>query len=66
VHQRIAKDAPNSFYFSIFAHSMIYESHKWCYDNDGLIYQLKKSNKFKNIWELKHSGSLALNPFTHN
>lgn len=65
-HQRIAKDAPSSFYFSIFAHSMTYESHKWCYDSEGLIYQLDRSDKFKNIRELKYTNSLALDPFTHN
>lgn len=65
-HHRIPNNAPNSFYFSIFTHSMPYESHKWCYDNEGLIYQLEMSNKFRNIQELKHTDSLSLVPFTHN
>ena len=65
-HRRIPADAPNSFYFSIFTHSIPNEYHKWCYDNEGLIYQLKISGKFKNIMELKHSDTLASVPFTHN
>lgn len=65
-HKRIPKDAPDSFYFSIFAHSMPYEQHKWCYDYEGLEYQLKLSGEFKNIKELKVNDPLASVPFTHN
>jgi len=65
-HKRIPLSSPNSFYFSIFAHSMPWEQHKWCYDGEGLIYQVKKSGKYKNIRELKINDELANNPFTHN
>ena len=64
--RRIPGNAPNSFYFSVFAHSMSFEPHKWCYDARGLIYQLKKTGKFSNIKELKISDELASKPFTHN
>jgi predicted SAM-dependent methyltransferase len=65
-NQRIPEDAPDSFYFSIFAQSMPYESHKWCYDAEGLIFQLKTSGRFKNIKELKLTDPLSQIPFTHN
>jgi SAM-dependent methyltransferase len=63
---RIDKDSPDSFYFSVFTHSMLYESHCWCYDAEGLIYQLKRTDKFKNITELPLTHELANIPFTHN
>jgi predicted SAM-dependent methyltransferase len=65
-HQRIPTDAPNSFYFSIFAHSMTYESHKWCYDYEGLEYQVAHTEKFTDIHELKPDDEQANVPFTHN
>lgn len=65
-NKRIPKDAPNSFYFSIFAHSMLYEPHKWCYDYEGLKYLLESIKEYKNIKELKVSDSLSNYPFTHN
>jgi predicted SAM-dependent methyltransferase len=65
-NKRIPKDAPNSFYFSIFAHSMLWEEHKWCYDIKGLKYVLGKTKKYKNIKELKFGDSLSNNSFTHN
>ncbi len=64
--KRIPENAPNSFYFSIFAHSMPFEQHKWCYDYEGLEFVLKKSREFKNIKELKINDELASTPFTHN
>lgn len=64
--KRIDVDSPDSFYFSIFTHSVMYEKHEWCYDAKGLIYQLEKSGKFKNIQELKLDHELASIPFTHN
>jgi len=64
--KRISPDSPDSFFFSMYAHSMRYEEHKWCYDAEGLIYQLKKTGKFKNIWEIKLSDDWANVPFTHN
>ena len=30
-HKRIPMNSPMSFYFSVFAHSMPWEKHKWCY-----------------------------------
>ena len=63
---RIDKNSPNSFYFSIFSHSMVYEKHEWCYDAEGLIYQLNRSDKFKNIVEITLNDKLANIPFTHN
>jgi len=63
---RVPPNSPDSFYFSMFAHSMPYEAHKWCYDFDGLQFQLKKSRRFKNIRELKLKNPLSGIPFTHN
>jgi len=65
-NKRIPENSPNSFYFSIFAHSMPYESHRWCYDGEGLRYQLELSGKYENIKEVKFNDSLAGYPFTHN
>jgi predicted SAM-dependent methyltransferase len=65
-NKRVPQDSPNSFYFSVFAHSMPWESHKWCYDFEGLAYQLKHSEKFDNIRELKLDDPEASIPFTHN
>lgn len=63
---RIAPDSPDSFYFSIFAHSMLYEQHKWCYDAEGLQYQLNAAGKFRNVQCLALDHPLASIPFTHN
>jgi predicted SAM-dependent methyltransferase len=63
--RRVESDSPDSFFFSIFTHSMPYEKHEWCYDAEGLIYQLKKTNKFKDIREIKINDDLANIPFTH-
>lgn len=63
---RIPKDSPNSFYFSIFSHSLLHEKHEWCYDAEGLEFQLNFSKKFKNIQEINLSDELANVPFTHN
>lgn len=63
---RIAKDSPNSFYFSIFSHSLLHEKHEWCYDAEGLIYQIAQSGLFKNIEEITLTHPFANIPFTHN
>ena len=63
---RIPKDSPNSFYFSIFSHSLPFEKHEWCYDAEGLIYQLERTGKFKNIRELLLDDEFSNIPFTHN
>ncbi len=64
--KRIKEDSPNSYYFSIFSHSLNFEEHKWCYDAEGLIYQLEQTNQYKNIQELTLNDELANIPFTHN
>lgn len=63
---RVEKDSPGSFYFSVFAHSVLYQKHLWCYDAEGIIYQLEKAGIFKNIHEIKLDDDLANYPFTHN
>ena len=63
---RVEKDSPNSFFFSVFSHSLLHESHLWCYDAEGLIYQFERTGKFKNIRELTLNDELANIPFTHN
>lgn len=63
---RIPKDSPNSFYFSIFSHSLPFEKHEWCYDAEGLIYQLRQSGRFSSIREISLDDELANIPFTHN
>ncbi|NUM25895.1 MAG: class I SAM-dependent methyltransferase [Candidatus Buchananbacteria bacterium] len=65
-HHRIPKDAPASFYFSIFAHSLPHEAHKWCYDLEGLLYQLKRAKQFVAIRQLAVDDPLSVEPFTHN
>ncbi len=64
--QRIPAESPNSFYFSVFTHSLQHEKHEWCYDYEGLKFQLERSDKFKNIKEIKLNDDLAIIPFTHN
>jgi predicted SAM-dependent methyltransferase len=65
--RRIPKEAPASFYFSVFAHGIAYGgAHLWCYDFEGLKYQLETCGGFKKIIELKKDNSLASIPFTHN
>lgn len=62
---RIEKDAPASFYFSIFTHSLLHEQHKWCYDFEGLKYMVNSTGKYKNIVELRPGNKLSSWPFTH-
>jgi len=74
---RLPSDAPSSCYFSVFAHSFGYSplnsednqyrsQHKWCYDYEGVSYQLQRSGEFKNIKQLTLFNPLASIPFTHN
>jgi predicted SAM-dependent methyltransferase len=63
---RVGVDAPNSAFFSIFTHSGGNNPHKWCYDYEGLEFQLKRTGQFTHIQELKHTDVLASTPFTHN
>lgn len=64
--KRIAPGAPDSFYFSIFAHSLLYERHLWCYDKEGLTYLLEQTSAFRNIEEIDSNHAFASVPFTHN
>jgi predicted SAM-dependent methyltransferase len=64
--RRIPIDAPASAYFSVFAHSMTFEPHFWCYDYEGLVYQVRRSGKFREVRRLELSDHLASVPFTHN
>jgi predicted SAM-dependent methyltransferase len=64
--RRVPSDAPASFYFSIFAHSLPIEPHNWCYDYAGLEYQIRAAGKFIKIREVPFSDALAEFPFTHN
>lgn len=63
---RIEKNAPESFYFSIFTHSVPHQAHHWCYDYDGLVYQINKLNLDLKIQKLGVLSKLANIPFTHN
>ncbi len=63
---RIEAGAPQSFYFSIFSHSVLYQSHQWCYDFDGLEYSLAKTGLYTNIKRLGLYDTLSEIPFTHN
>ncbi len=68
--KRIPDDAPDSFYFSIFAYSIPnkppFHNHKWCYDCKGLEYVINWSGRYKKIKEIKPKDKLANIPFTHN
>ncbi|MCV7143094.1 class I SAM-dependent methyltransferase [Mycolicibacterium fortuitum] len=63
---RIPPDSPPSMYFSVFAHSMVYEPHKWCYDAAGIRFQLDKFEEFDEISILPTDHSMSEYPFTHN
>lgn len=65
-NKRIPESSPASFYFSIFAHSMPYQQHKWCYDYEGVEYQINRVNRFFDIRPLSFTDPLAEFPFTHN
>ena len=69
---RLAEDAPPSFIFSVFAHQTGYrefpyigQDHKWCYDFEGVAYQLKRSEAFGAIERIPLLSALAETPFTH-
>lgn len=75
--QRIPEDAPASCYFSVYAHSFAHgpvddserayrDQHKWCYDYQGLKYQLTRTGEFRTIRKLELFNPLAYIPFTHN
>lgn len=64
--RRIPQGAPDSALFSVFAHSLLGEAHKWCYDFEGLAYQIDRTGMFTEIRELQPYDQLASQPFTHN
>lgn len=64
--ERFDQNAPDSFYFSIFTHSVLSEPHLWCYNAEGLSYQLGRSGKYKNIEILGLDNTKSAIPFTHN
>jgi SAM-dependent methyltransferase len=64
--ERIGAGAPESFYFSIFTHSVQSEPHLWCYNAEGIHYQLERSKQFTNIQVLDLDHKLATILFTHN
>ena len=73
VQNRVPKDAPPSFIFSMYAHQGGYtpilnpgDAHKWCYDFEGLKYQLESVKCFKNIQQVGLLHPDANIPFTHN
>jgi SAM-dependent methyltransferase len=63
---RIGEDAPDSFVFSIFTHSVLSEPHLWCYNAEGLVHQFNKTGLYKDIAVLSMTHPLASIPFTHN
>lgn len=65
-HTRIPENAPQSFYFSIFSHSVPHQAHLWCYDKKGLDYQIRKSVNPNSIEFISVFNNKANIPFTHN
>lgn len=63
---RLPADAPASAFFSMYAHSLTFEPHLWCYDFQGLRYQAQRTEMFESIRELSTDDPLASFPFTHN
>jgi SAM-dependent methyltransferase len=70
---RVPEDAPPSFIFSVFAHQVGYlpgashgEAHRWCYDYEGLRYQVSRCGQFRSITRLGLFHPLAGYPFSHN
>jgi predicted SAM-dependent methyltransferase len=63
---RIEKGSPQSDYFSIFTHSVLYQSHHWCYDEAGLINSINKKGLFQDVKRMSLFDKLAEIPFTHN
>jgi predicted SAM-dependent methyltransferase len=64
--KRVEPDAPRSFYFSVYAHSILSEQHKWCYDAEGLKYIVDRSGMFYDITQLQLGDEFSSIPFTHN
>jgi SAM-dependent methyltransferase len=73
VRWRVPENAPPSSVFSVFAHQGGYrepllegDAHKWCYDFDGVRYQIDRAGGFESIRSLSVFHPLAGTPFTHN
>jgi SAM-dependent methyltransferase len=75
--RRCSTEAPASCYFSVYAHSFGYipvedeehehrDTHKWCYDFEGLKFQVERTGKFHKIRHLGLLHPLSYIPFTHN
>lgn len=64
--ERIGEGAPDSFYFSIFCHSVLHEPHLWCYNAEGIVYQLNRSGQYHHIEVLDLANQKSAIPFTHN
>lgn len=63
---RVNAEAPASFYFSVFAHSLLHEKHPWCHDFEGLKSLLGEVGLFEDIQELGLDHLFTQFPFTHN
>jgi SAM-dependent methyltransferase len=63
---RIGEDAPDSFYLSVFCHSVLSEPHLWCYNAEGIIFQLNKTKQFYDCEILALDNHKSSIPFTHN
>jgi SAM-dependent methyltransferase len=64
--QRFPVDAPPSFYFSIYAHLTLDSKHLWCYDKEGIMYQLRRSGRFSNSEKIGFLHPYFNFGFTHN
>ena len=64
--KRIPDNSPQSFFFSVFTHSVSYQKHLWCYDKEGLFFQIKRSGKYSTIKKIGLFNKLCNIPFTHN
>ncbi|MDX1371055.1 MAG: hypothetical protein R3321_01210 [Nitrososphaeraceae archaeon] len=59
-------NSPQSFYFSIFTHSASNQSHKWCYDREGLGFAIQNALPESTFKFIKWYHKEASIPFTHN
>jgi predicted SAM-dependent methyltransferase len=64
--KRFGKGAPQSYYFSVFSHSVLWQKHEWCYDYEGLEYGFKQSGLYTDISRIGIYDRWADIPFTHN
>lgn len=64
--KRVNKNSPPSDFFSVFTHSLPHQSHKWCYNKEGLIYKIKSTGLFSEIKKVGLFHGFSNIPFTHN